>query len=230
MNFSFYTASAVAFTTSSLVGLWGGSVVASACLTAGGQPLANEILSFTLNGTTVGTSTTNTSGTATLANISLSGIPVGAYADGLSVSFAGDATHWMSSASANLTVITPPAVSAMLVENGLTERSYVDQLTFQFNEPVTSTAAVPMTLTEFDTLGNLVGPVALAASEFQWSTAPGTGASVLTWSLEGFAGGTSSLPDGYYALTLPSSQITDEYRRSAERQHGLRGQFLGLAR
>ncbi len=106
---------------------------------------------------------------------------------------------------------TPPVVSAMLVENGLTERSYVDQLTFQFNEPVTSTAGVPMTLTEFDTAGNLVGPVALTASQFQWTTVPGTGASVLTWSLESFAGGTGSLPNGYYQLTLPSSQIADQY-------------------
>jgi autotransporter-associated beta strand protein len=210
-NFSFYTATAVAFTTSSVVGICGGNVVASACLTAGGQPLANEILSFMLNGATVGTATTNAGGTATLANISLSGIPIGNYAGCLSVSFAGDATHWTSSASANLAVITPPAVSVMLVENGLTERSYVDQLTFQFNEPVTSTAAVPMTLTEFDTLGSLVGPVNLTASEFQWSTAPGTGASVLTWSLESFAGGTTSLPDGYYELTLPNGQITDQY-------------------
>ena len=106
---------------------------------------------------------------------------------------------------------TPPTVSAPLVENGLTERSYVDQLTLEFNEPVTSTAAVPITLTEYNTLGNLVGSVPLTPGEFQWTTVPGTGASVLTWSLESFAGGTTSLPDGYYELTLPSSQITDQY-------------------
>ena len=51
----------------------------------------------------------------------------------------------------------------------------------------------------------------MTASQFQWSTVPGTGASVLTWSLESFAGGTSSLPDGYYQLTLPSGLITDAY-------------------
>ena len=99
----------------------------------------------------------------------------------------------------------------MLVENGLTERSYVDQLTFQFNKAMTSTASVPMTLTDLGTQGNLDEPVALTAGQFQWSTAPGTGASVLTWSLEGFAGGTASLPDGYYQLRLPSGLITDTY-------------------
>ena len=40
---------------------------------------------------------------------------------------------------------------------------------------------------------------------------PGTGASVLTWSLESFAGGTASLPNGYYQLRLPSGDITDSY-------------------
>ena len=131
----------------------------------------------------------------------------------LSVDNAGnrEASH---TATYNIDV-TGPMVSAMLVENGLTERSYVDQLTFQFNEPVTSTASVPMTLTDFGTQGNLDQPVALTAGQFQWSTAPGTGASVLTWSLESFAGGTSSLPDGYYQLTLPSGQITDAVRRPA---------------
>ena len=95
------------------------------------------------------------------------------------------------------------------MENGLTERSYVDQLTFEFSEPVTSTEAVPMTLTDFGTAGNLDDAVALTASQFQWSSVPGTGNSVLTWSLESFAGGASSLPDGYYQLTLPSGTITD---------------------
>ena len=106
---------------------------------------------------------------------------------------------------------TVPELTTLLVENGLTERSYVDQLTFEFSEPVTSTAAVPMTLTDFGTDGNLGESVALTASQFQWSTVPGTGASVLTWSLESFAGGASSLPNGYYQLTLPSGLITDQY-------------------
>src|SRR5208282_5982169 len=61
------------------------------------------------------------------------------------------------------------------------------------------------------TQGNLDQPVALTAGQFAWSTVPGTGASVLTWSLESFAGGTASLPDGYYQLRLPSDLITDTY-------------------
>ena len=123
----------------------------------------------------------------------------------------GNAQPTPPTAQTTTLVDTPPAVSAMIVENGLTERSYVDQLTFQFTKPVTSTATVPMTLTDLGTQGNLNEPVTLTPGEFQWSTVPGTGTSVLAWSLESFAGGTSSLPDGYYKLTLPGSQITDQY-------------------
>ena len=50
VNFSFFSATAVSFTTTSVVGVYGGSVAASARLTAGGQPLANQVLSFQLNG------------------------------------------------------------------------------------------------------------------------------------------------------------------------------------
>ena len=133
--------------------------------------------------------------------------PVGSYE--IDASGAVDPNYNISYVKGTLIVATAPVVSAMLVENGLTERSYVDQLTFEFNKPMVSTAAVPMTLTDFGTQGTLDQSVALTASQFQWTTAPGTGASVLTWSLESFAGGTSSLPDGYYQLTLPNGLITD---------------------
>ena len=207
-NFSFYTATAVTFTTS-LTGTYGQSVTATACLTAGGQPLPNKVLTFLLDGTTMGTATTDAAGTAILPNISLAGLPVGTYSGGLSVNFAGDATYWESSATTNLTVTPVAKVAAMLVENGLTERSYVDQLTIGFNEPVTTTAAIPVTLTNLGTQGDLDEPVALSASQFQWTAAPGSGDSVLTWSLESFAGGTTSLPDGYYELCIPDGIITD---------------------
>ena len=71
-NFSFYTPSAVAFT-AGCAGTYGGSMTAAACLTAGGQPLANETLTFLLDGTSVGTATTDVTGTASLPNICLGG-------------------------------------------------------------------------------------------------------------------------------------------------------------
>ena len=72
----------------------------------------------------------------------------------------------------------------MLVENGMTERSYVDQLTLEFNKPVTAMAAVPMTLTDFGVNGGPGQSVTLTTGQFRWSTVPGSGASILTWSLE----------------------------------------------
>ena len=134
---------------------------------------------------------------------------VGSY--DIDASGAIDPNYNISYAKGTLTVTTAPVVSTMLVENGLTERSYVDQLTFEFNNPMVSTAAVPMTLTDFGTQGNLDQAVTLTPGQFQWTAVPGTGASVLTWSLESFAGGTSSLSDGYYQVTLPNALITDPY-------------------
>ena len=135
--------------------------------------------------------------------------PVGAYP--ITASGAVDPDYTISYVPGTLTVTTDPTVTAILVENGLTERSYVDQLTFQFSKPVSSTSPVPMTLTDFGMAGTLNQSVTLTSGQFQWTTVPGSGNSVLAWSLESFAGGTSSLPDGYYQLRLSSSSITDAY-------------------
>ena len=76
---------------------------------------------------------------------------MGTYA--ITASGAVDPNYNITYVTGTLTVTPMATVSAMLVQNGLTERSYVDQLTFQFNKPVTSTTAVPMTLTDFGTRG-----------------------------------------------------------------------------
>ena len=54
-------------------------------------------------------------------------------------------------------------------------------------------------------------PVPLSAGQFQYSFDAASGVSRLTWSLDQFAGTNSSLPDGYYQLTLDSSLISDVY-------------------
>jgi autotransporter-associated beta strand protein len=146
-----------------------------------------------------------------VAKINDSALSVGSHA--VTATYSSDATFSGSGGdlSGGQTVTTVPTLSAAVVQKGLTERSYVDQLTFQFNKPVTASTAVPMTLTDFGTQGNLNQPVTLPPTQFKWTTVPGTGASVLTWSLDSFAGGTSSLPDGYYQLTLPSAAIADQY-------------------
>ena len=123
-----------------------------------------------------------------------------------------DPNYTISYAAGTLTVTPVPEVTAMLVENGLTERSYVDQLTIQFNKPVTSTSSVPMTLTDFGTQGNLDEPVTLTASQFAWTTVPGSGASVLTWSLESFAG-RHDFPAGRRLSVVPAQRPNHRYLR-----------------
>src|SRR5262249_23099497 len=91
-------------------GNFGGSTTLSATLTSNGQPLANEIITFSLNGVAVATpATTNASGVATLTGVSLAGISAGTYRTGVAASFAGDGTYAHSSGTASLTVNQPTA-------------------------------------------------------------------------------------------------------------------------
>jgi hypothetical protein len=85
-------------------GTFGGTASLSATLTSGGNPVPNEQVAFTLNGTSVGSAQTNGSGVATIAGASLSGINAGSYPNGVGASFAGDTGFDPSSGSAALTV------------------------------------------------------------------------------------------------------------------------------
>jgi hypothetical protein len=64
----------------------------------------NKSVTFSLNGTSVGTAMTNSSGVATLSNVSLTGINAGSYATAIGAGFASDATHATSSGTGALTV------------------------------------------------------------------------------------------------------------------------------
>ena len=99
-------------------GPYGGNTLSplSATLTAGGNPVSGKTITFTLNGASVGTATTNSSGVATLASVSsLIGIDAGVYLAGVAASFAPDATYAGQTASNSLTVtrkaasVTPAA-------------------------------------------------------------------------------------------------------------------------
>ena len=70
---------ATSITISPATGTFGGSTTLSAVLTASGTPLANETVTFSLNGSPVGTATTDSSGTATVSGVSLAGINAGTY-------------------------------------------------------------------------------------------------------------------------------------------------------
>jgi hypothetical protein len=110
-----FWAGAVALTTSTLsatdiVGTYGGTATLTATLTASGSNLSGQLITFTLNGTTVGTSTTDTNGVATLNNVSLSGINAGTYTTVVTAQFAGDTTFTASTGTGQLTVTKATAL------------------------------------------------------------------------------------------------------------------------
>ena len=82
----------------SAVGVYGDVVNLSATLTpaVGGQSIG-----FSLNGTAVGTSTTDINGAAVLSGASLSGIDAGTYPAGIEAVFAGD-DYYVSSSDSNI--------------------------------------------------------------------------------------------------------------------------------
>jgi hypothetical protein len=87
-------------------GPYNGTANMTATLTvrATGVPLDNRTVSFTLNGASVGSATTNASGVATLSNVPLTGIVAGYYPYGAGAAFAGDGSWNATSIAADLRV------------------------------------------------------------------------------------------------------------------------------
>ena len=113
---------------------------------------------------------------------------------------------------------TPPRITATVVQGGRPQRSYLDQLQFDFSEEVNLAALISNgSITTVATLTNLGvhadtdpdQPVSLAASQFHYEYDANAGISRLTWSLESFAGTNASLADGVYRLSLDADLLRD---------------------
>ena len=85
-------------------GLYGGTANLSATLTASAAGVSGKTVSFTLNGSNVGSGTTDGSGIATVLNVDLAGINAGSHAGMVAATFAGDSGYTTSSGNATLTV------------------------------------------------------------------------------------------------------------------------------
>ena len=110
-------------------GTYGGSTTLSATLTIPTGPLSGKTVSFSLNGTSIGSAVTDATGLASVP-ASLVGIAAGSYPAGVTASFAGDATNKAASGSAAFTV--NPAV--LTVTSADATRIYGDpNLAFAFN-------------------------------------------------------------------------------------------------
>jgi hypothetical protein len=91
-------------TPATATGTYGGTTSLTATLTFGGSGLPGRTVIFTLNGTIVGSATTDASGVATLNGVSLAGITAGSYPSGVGVSTNGDGSYAASSGTSSLTV------------------------------------------------------------------------------------------------------------------------------
>jgi hypothetical protein len=122
-------------------GTYGGNTNLSATLTSGGSRLANQTVTFTLGGSSVGPATTNASGVATLSNASLAGINAGTYSGG-GASFSGDTNYSSSNGTAGRTVAK--ADQTITFAAGTPTTKNVGDQDFQVN--ATSTSGLPVTL------------------------------------------------------------------------------------
>jgi trimeric autotransporter adhesin len=91
-------------------GVYGGSGTLTATLTSNSAPLSGQVVRFLLNGQNVGSATTDNQGVATLANVSLTGINAGVYANAVTASFAGGVTYQQNVAGGTLTVSQAQAI------------------------------------------------------------------------------------------------------------------------
>ena len=115
-------------------------------------------MSFSLNGTSVGSASTNASGVATLNNASLSGIAAGTYATGVSASWAGDGSYAGSLGTAQLVVSQAPTSVSV---SGSANPSVFSQ-SVSFTATVTSSGGTPTGTVQFKIDGtNFGSPVAV---------------------------------------------------------------------
>ena len=94
---------------STATGPYGGSTQAplSATLTSGGNGVSGKTISFTLNGTSVGTAITNGSGVAALLSVSsLAGINAGDYPAGVVATYEGQTSANLLKVDARAATVT----------------------------------------------------------------------------------------------------------------------------
>jgi hypothetical protein len=94
-----------ALAVSAATGTYGGTTNLSATLTnSAGLPISGKSIAFSLNGSSVGSATTDSSGVASLSGISLAGINAGNYPTGVAASFAGETAYVSSNGTGSLDV------------------------------------------------------------------------------------------------------------------------------
>jgi hypothetical protein len=85
-------------------GTYGGATNMSATLTSSDSGVSGKSISFTLNGSGVGSVPTDAAGVATLSNVSLTGIDAGTYPGAVGATFSGDTGYAAATGSSDLTI------------------------------------------------------------------------------------------------------------------------------
>ncbi len=148
-------------------GTYGGTATLTATLTAGGVPLAGQVVTFTLTAggitTSVGTATTGSNGVATLRLVSLAGLPAGTAAGAVGASFAGDSSYAGSKATGSLVVASAASPLRIVGERSLflrklnkkgkpTGKAVLSGFEFDFSGPLDSASATTPGNFQVDTL------------------------------------------------------------------------------
>jgi hypothetical protein len=100
---------------------FGQTATLTATLTASGSGVPGENVAFSVNGTPVGTATTDSNGVVTLGGVDTTGIDAGSYTGAITATFTGDGSYATSGGTGDLTVApvaqavsfttTPPTVT-----------------------------------------------------------------------------------------------------------------------
>jgi trimeric autotransporter adhesin len=128
-------------------GVYGGTATFSTALSSNGAAVSGKVVSFVLDGRTVGAATTDAKGIATLSGVDLAGLDAGTY--GIEARFAGDADSLQAIGSGSLTIAK---AAASITLGGLSQ-------TYQGTGQVTATtspAGLPISLAYTDASGNAV--------------------------------------------------------------------------
>ncbi len=135
-------------------GTFGGTADLAATLTSSGAGVGGRTISFTLNGASVGSGTTDASGLASLTGASLAGINGGTYPGGVAASFTGDASYAAISGTNTLTVNQAPQT---ITFGALANKTFGDP---DFTVSATASSGLPVSFSTISSActvsGNLV--------------------------------------------------------------------------
>ena len=148
-------------------------------------PITGKTVSFTLNGSSVGSATTDGSGVASLPGVSLAGINAGDYPTGVGASYAGGLDYAAASAMAQLSISTASTDTALESDNN--PSNFGESVTF--TATVTSDAGTPDGNVNFSIDGGAPIPVAL------------DGSGEATYTTSSLAGGSHDVDAAYQGST-----------------------------